>query len=69
MLGLEDFNTYGFGTAQIVTSKKYYGNTVKGRLMYHKEGCVDLTPNPVLFDTPIDAAKNGYYPCPRCFQN
>lgn len=35
--------------------------------MYHKEGCEDLTDNPVIFDSALEAAKNGYYPCPKCF--
>jgi hypothetical protein len=65
--GLKDFNTFGFGVSQIINSKKYYGNLVSGVKVYHKKGCIDLTDEPILFNNKMDAAKQGYYPCPKCF--
>lgn len=64
--GLKDFNTYGFGISEIITSTKYFGNTLDGKKVYHKKGCENLGQKSELFNTPIEAAKNGYTPCPKC---
>ncbi len=55
------YNSYGFGTAKIVKRKKIYGYIENGLKLYSTENTGD---NLLIFDTPIEAAENGYSPDP-----
>jgi|GEM_PF-913886 len=64
--GMENkFNSYGFGTAKIVNSTKYYGYIENGKKYYYRAGDEETIGNPVIFNNKIDAAKAGYYPSPK----
>jgi hypothetical protein len=67
MQGTENkFNSYGFGIAQITKSKKYYGVIQNGKKIYHEEGCSDISGTPIIFNSKIEAVKQGFYPDPKC---
>lgn len=56
------YNSYGFGTAKIVKRKQIYGYIKSGVKMYSMQ---QAGSNLLIFDTPIEAAKNGYSPDPQ----
>ncbi|WP_291582747.1 hypothetical protein [Clostridium sp. UBA6640] len=64
--GIELYNTYGFGVARVVRNHNVYGNEESGVKYYHTDKCNNKTNSDVIFDSPIDACKNGYYPHPLC---
>lgn len=65
--GLDTFySTYGFSGTEIIKSKKYYGNTINAVKYYHREGCSNTIGNEVIFDSKVEAAKEGYTPCLEC---
>lgn len=64
--GVDLYNTYGFGVARVVRKHNIYGNKEKGVNYYHTDKCSNRTDLDVIFDSPIDACKNGYYPHPLC---
>lgn len=60
------YNSYGFGTAKIIQSTKYYGNVINGKKYYHTKNCTDFNENDAVeFNSKIEAAKAGYSPCPK----
>lgn len=65
-VGMESYNTFGFGGTRVIATKKYYGNTIGGVNYYHKEGCPQSSGSNIKFNSRKEAAQKGFYPCPFC---
>lgn len=60
------YNNYGFSVSSIVNKNNYPATSINGQLLYHKENCSTAINADKVYNSKIDAVKDGYYPCDIC---
>ncbi|UYZ39104.1 hypothetical protein OD350_28955 (plasmid) [Clostridium beijerinckii] len=64
--GKKVFDSYGYATSQILNKRDVYGYTVDGKKLY-SDNKLENVGKLTYFESPYEAAKDGYSPDPRYY--
>lgn len=59
-------NNYALSASRITANKKYYGSQGLNNYYHTSSSCPRITGKVKVFNSRVDAAKDGYSPCPDC---